>query len=115
VRAALRRKLVAGAAGNPSVRFGDVEVDSSARTVRKAGQTVHLTPIQYWLPALLVSSAGRVPTRYPICREVWGPSHEQSTHCARIYMAHPRQKLENDLAQRKHILTEIGVGYRLMV
>ena len=115
VRAALRRKIVAGAAGKPSVRFGDVEVDLSARTVRKAGETVHLTPIEYRLLALLVSSAGRVLTHRQICREVWGPSHEQSTHYARIYMAHLRQKLENDPAQPKHILTEIGVGYRLMV
>ena len=115
VRAALRRKILAGTTGKPSIRLGDVEVDLSARIVRKAGQPVHLTPIEYRLLALLISSAGRVLTHRQICRDVWGPSHEHSTHYARIYMGHLRQKLEDDPAQPEHIITETGVGYRLVV
>jgi two-component system KDP operon response regulator KdpE len=115
VRAAQRRRVLAGATGKPSVRFGDVEVDLTARIVRKDGQTVHLTPIEYRLLALLVASAGRVLTHRQICRDVWGPAHEQSGHYARIYMGHLRQKLEDDPAQPKYILTETGVGYRLSI
>jgi len=114
VRAALRRRLAAGA-GKPSVRIGDVEVDLTARTVRKRGEAIHLTPIEYRLLTLLISSAGRVLTHRHICREVWGPSHEQSAHYSRIYMAHLRRKLEDDPARPKHILTETGVGYRLSI
>jgi two-component system KDP operon response regulator KdpE len=111
-RAALRRRLTAGG-GKPRVRFGDVEVDLAARIVRKRGETVHLTPIEYRLLALLIASAGRVLTHRHICREVWGPAHEQSAHYARIYMGHLRQKLEDDPARPRHIVTETGVGYRL--
>jgi len=114
VRAALRRRLAAGA-GKPSVRIGDVEVDLTTRTVRKRGEAIHLTPIEYRLLTLLISSAGRVLTHRHICREVWGPSHEQSAHYSRIYMAHLRRKLEDDPARPKHILTETGVGYRLSI
>jgi len=114
VRAALRRRLAAGG-GKPSVLIGDVEVDLTARTVRKRGEAVHLTPIEYRLLTLLIASAGRVLTHRHICREVWGPSHEQSAHYSRIYMAHLRRKLEDDPARPKHILTETGVGYRLSI
>jgi two-component system KDP operon response regulator KdpE len=112
VRAALRRRLAAGGS-KPSVRFGDIEVDLTARLVRKRGEAVHLTPIEYRLLTLLIASPGRVLTHRHICREVWGPSHEQSTHYSRIYMAHLRRKLEDDPARPKHIVTETGVGYRL--
>jgi two-component system KDP operon response regulator KdpE len=46
---------------------------------------------------------------------VWGPGHAQSTHYLRVYMGNLRQKLEDDSAQPRHILTETGVGYRLLV
>jgi two-component system KDP operon response regulator KdpE len=115
VRAAQRRRVLAGSTGKPSVRFGDVEVDLVARTVRKHAEAVHLTPIEYRLLALLIASAGKVLTHRQICRDVWGPAHEQSAHYARIYMGHLRQKLEDDPAQPKYILTETGVGYRLSI
>jgi two-component system KDP operon response regulator KdpE len=114
VRAAQRRRLAAGT-GKPSVRFGDVEVDLAARIVRKQGEAVHLTPIEYRLLALLIASSGRVLTHRHICREVWGPAHEESAHYARIYMGHLRQKLEDDPARPKYIVTETGVGYRLSI
>jgi two-component system KDP operon response regulator KdpE len=49
-----------------------------------------------------------------LLRDVWGPSHVESHHYLRIYMAHLRQKLERDPAQPEHIVTETGVGYRLV-
>jgi two-component system KDP operon response regulator KdpE len=115
VRAAQRRRIVEATGGSASVRFGDVEVDLTARTVRRRGEAVHLTPTEYRLMTLLIASAGKVLTHRQICRDVWGPSHEQSTHYARIYMGHLRQKLEDDPAQPKYIVTETGVGYRLSV
>ena len=86
-----------------------------ARLVRRAGVEVHLTPIEYRLLTVLISNAGRVMTHRQLLREVWGPSHAQQSHYLRIYMGHLRQKLEADPAQPRHLLTEIAVGYRLMV
>jgi two-component system KDP operon response regulator KdpE len=113
-RANLRR-VRAGRASTDSVfRFGDVEVDLSARVVRKAAAEVHLTPIEYRLLGVLIANAGRVLTHRHLLREVWGPSHSESTHYVRVYMGNLRQKLEDDPAQPKHIVTETGVGYRLL-
>ena len=122
VRANLRRPRAAAGEGSsnatkadPVFRFGEVELDRVARLVRRAGVEVHLTPIEYRLLTVLISNAGRVMTHRQLLREVWGPSHAQQSHYLRIYMGHLRQKLEADPAQPRHLLTEIAVGYRLMV
>ena len=114
-RANLRRAH-AGQPGAASVfRFGEVEVDLAARVVRRCGAEVHLTPIEYRLLGVLIANAGRVLTHPHLLREVWGPTHSQSTHYLRVYMGNLRQKLELDSAQPRHIVTETGVGYRLLV
>ncbi len=124
VRANLRRpRAAAGDAssreglekGEPLFRFGEIEVDRSARLVRRAGQEVHLTPTEYRLLGVLVANAGRVLTHRQLLREVWGPSHADQSHYLRIYMGHLRQKLEVDPTQPRHLLTETAVGYRLVV
>jgi two-component system, OmpR family, KDP operon response regulator KdpE len=114
IRAHLRRRNQGGAADTPSVRFGEIEVDLAMRRVTRNGEAVHLTPIEYRLLATLVRHAGRVLTHRQLLRDVWGPSHVESNHYLRIYMGHLRQKLERDAAQPEHIVTETGVGYRLV-
>jgi two-component system, OmpR family, KDP operon response regulator KdpE len=113
VRATLRRQRQPGADAGGVFRFGDVQVDLKARLVTKAGQAVHLTPIEYRLLGVLVANAGRVVTSPQLLREVWGPSHSESGHYLRIYMGHLRQKLEDDPTQPRYLLTETAVGYRL--
>jgi len=113
-RANLRRVRAGRAATDAVFRFGDVEVDLAARIVRRGGAEVHLTPIEYRLLGVLIANAGRVLTHPFLLREVWGPSHSESTHYLRVYMGNLRQKLEVDSAQPVHLLTETGVGYRLM-
>ena len=118
VRASLRRQN-ANARGNQGAstdifEFGDVKVDLSARVVTKASAEIHLTPIEYRLLGVLIINVGRVLTQRLLLREVWGPSHSESSHYLRVYMGHLRQKLEDDPAQPKHILTETAVGYRLV-
>jgi len=119
VRANLRRPRVATAEGvsdpDPVFRFGAVEVDRTARLVRRNGSEVHLTPIEYRLLCVLVANAGRVLIHRQLLREVWGPAHTQQSHYLRIHMGHLRQKLEADPAQPVHLLTETAVGYRLLV
>ena len=116
VRATSRRRLEAGA--NPGVsavfEFGDVKIDLSLRTAHKGGAAIHLTPIEYRLLSLLIANAGKVLTHRQILRDVWGPAHSEDGHYVRVYMGHLRQKLEDDPAQPRHILTETAVGYRLV-
>ena len=115
VRANLRRpRALAEEAAEGLFRFGEVDVDTRARVVRRDGAEVHLTPIEYRLLSVLVANAGRVLTQRQLLREVWGPSHAEQSHYLRIYMGHLRQKLEADPAQPRHLLTETGVGYRLV-
>jgi two-component system KDP operon response regulator KdpE len=114
VRALLRRATRAGAGDSPLFRFGGVEVDLAARTVTREGAAVHLTPIEYRLLACLIANAGRVLTHRQLVKEVWGPAYADQTHYARIFMQHLRQKLEADAARPRHLVTEIGVGYRLV-
>ena len=119
VRANLRRPRTSAADGSDDeadtvFRFGEVEVDRLARVVRRSGEEVHLTPIEYRLLSVLIANVGRVLTHRQLLREVWGPSHAEQSHYLRIYMGHLRQKLEVDATQPRHLLTETAVGYRLM-
>jgi two-component system KDP operon response regulator KdpE len=113
-RASLRRMRVGQPATDAVFRFGAVEVDMAARIVKKGGTEVHLTPIEYRLLCVLAANAGRVLTHPYLLREVWGPSHSESTPYLRVYMGNLRQKLEDDSARPRHIVTETGVGYRLL-
>jgi two-component system, OmpR family, KDP operon response regulator KdpE len=115
VRATVRRRAQPAGSEKPAITFGDIEVDLVARTVKRGGELVHLTPIEYRLLALLIGNAGRVLTHRQILRDVWGPSHVESPHYVRVYMGHLREKLEDDPAQPKHLITETAVGYRLVV
>jgi two-component system KDP operon response regulator KdpE len=115
VRATVRRRAQPAGSEKPAIAFGDIEVDLVARTLKKRGELVHLTPIEYRLLALLIANAGRVQTHRQILRDVWGPSHVESPHYVRVYMGHLREKLEDDPAQPKHLITETAVGYRLVV
>jgi len=115
VRANMRRQQTLREGGeSSSVTIGDVEIDLAARVVTKAGAVVHLTPIEFRLLGVLVANAGRVLTHRHLLREVWGPSHVEDNHYLRVFMANLRHKLESDPAQPKMLLTETGVGYRLV-
>jgi two-component system KDP operon response regulator KdpE len=112
LRAALRHVQAQGM--EALFRSGDVEVDLAARAVRKRGQEVRLTPIEYSLLRLLVTHAGKVLTHRQLLTGVWGPSAVGQTHYLRVHIAHLRSKLESDCSQPHLIRTEPGVGYRLM-
>jgi two-component system KDP operon response regulator KdpE len=115
VRAALRRSARNDESGESTVSFGGVEVELANRVTRRNGIDVHLTPIEFRLLAYLCTHSGKVLTHRQLLKEVWGPSHVEQTHYPRIFMQHLRQKLEDDPAQPKFLLTEIGVGYRLVL
>ncbi|WP_437612331.1 response regulator [Sorangium sp. So ce834] len=91
----------------------DVEVDLARRVVLRAGEEVHLTPIEYKLLTTLIRHAGKVLTHRQLLGEVWGPAYAGQTHYLRVYMAQLRHKLERDPARPQILITEPGVGYRL--
>ena len=82
--------------------------------MQRQGQPVHLTPIEYRLLTYLAANAGRVLTQRQLLAEVWGPNHTEHAHYLRVYMTNLRRKLEADPAQPRYLLTESGVGYRLV-
>ena len=95
-------------------RTGDLEVDLSARLVRKKGQEVKLTPTEYSLLRLLVIHAGKVLTHRQLLAEVWGPNAVEQTQYLRVHIAHLREKLEDDPARPQFLITEPAVGYRMV-
>jgi two-component system KDP operon response regulator KdpE len=115
IRVALRNAIQRD---NPSpvTRYnqGRLMVDLGRRMVTVEGQTIHLTPIQYRLLVTLIKNSGKVMTHRQLMKEVWGPSHSESAHYLRIYISQLRHKLEADPAKPSLLLTESGVGYRLI-
>ena len=73
-----------------------------------------MTPTEYALLRLLVVHAGKVLTHRQLLTEVWGPNAVEQTHYLRVHIAHLREKLEESVAQPKWIITEPGIGYRML-
>ncbi|NJO17291.1 MAG: two-component system response regulator KdpE [Thioploca sp.] len=115
IRAHLRRQQAAVTLTEPEIHFGEIKVDLALRSVTRHGQVVHLTPIEYRLLLVLIRYAGKVLTHRQLLTAVWGPNYSDRSHYLRIYMGHLRQKLEQNPAQPCHLLTETGVGYRLIL
>ncbi len=112
VRALLRRHSRSGELASSTMEFSNVTIDFSRRLVTRAGQTVHLTPIEYRLLSTLLSHPGKVMIQRNLLREIWGPSYVESSHYLRVYVGHLRHKLEENPTQPRHFLTETGIGYR---
>ncbi len=104
-----------GAVEEPVFTTGDIKVDLAKRTVHLKGEEVHCTPIEYQILTMLVKNADRVVTQQVLLREIWGPGHAKQGHYLRVYVGTLRQKLEEQAARPKYLITEPGVGYRLRV
>jgi two-component system KDP operon response regulator KdpE len=114
VRVALRHAARAAGSGATVLRLGGAEVDLERRRVARGGREVHLTAQEFRLLACLAQHLGLVVTHRQLLKEVWGPSHVEHTHYLRIYMKQLRDKLEEDPIRPRYLLTETGVGYRLL-
>jgi two-component system KDP operon response regulator KdpE len=115
VRAALRRNAQSSRQSHV-VRIGRITVDLAAREARDGdGNGLHLTPLEFRLLACLIRGHGLVVTRDQILQEVWGPDRIDDTRGLRAYVRALRQKLEPDPGQPRYLLTEPGLGYRLLV
>ncbi len=113
VRVALRHR--ASTAEARAVQVGELSIDFDRRLVESGGETVRLTPIEYDLLRVLAQNLGRVVTHGQLLRQVWGEAtNEFDSHYVRIYVGHLRKKIETDPARPRLIVTEPGVGYRLV-
>ncbi|MFB8146173.1 response regulator [Microbacterium sp. NPDC056003] len=99
----------------PVVSFGDVRVDLSARAVTRGGALVHLTPTEWQILEVLVRHPGALVTRRALLKEIWGTEQVTDTGYLRLYLSQLRKKLEADPARPRHLLTEQGMGYRLVI
>src|SRR5437868_2102140 len=90
-------------------------VDLALRIATRDGEDVRLTPIEFRLLATLAKHLEMVVTHRQLLAEVWGPTHAADTHYLRIYMKQLRDKLETDPVRPRHLRTETGIGYRLVL
>jgi two-component system KDP operon response regulator KdpE len=110
---AMRRQLRT-ARGEPVVKFGPLSIDFTARAVFINDKRLTLTPKEYRLLQILAQHSGNVVTHQFLLREVWGNEHIDDTHYLRIFVRKLRRKIEADPTQPRILLTELGVGYRLV-
>jgi two-component system KDP operon response regulator KdpE len=117
IRVAMRHAArTAAGDGEEATPFvvGDLKVDLAARRVFVGEKEIHLTPLEYRLLGILVQHAGKVLTHRFLLEEVWGPPYVEEMHYLRVYMANLRRKVESDPTRPRYLLTEQGVGYRLV-
>jgi len=112
LRALSRR--TGGVAESPVVTFGDVTIDLAAKAVTRADTGVHLTPTEWQMLEFLARSPGALVTRQTLLREIWSSDQVSDSGYLRLYMSQLRKKLETDPGNPRHLLTESGMGYRLV-
>jgi two-component system, OmpR family, KDP operon response regulator KdpE len=111
LRAALRRTAPSP---EPVLEIGELRLDLERRRVTVNGNPVSLTRIEYDLLRLLAQNEGKLLTHPTILREVWGPAYGRESNYLHVYVSHLRRKIEPDPARPRYVLTEPGVGYRLV-
>ena len=112
IRAGLRHRLQQQGAER-TFSSGDLSVDLVRRLVRRGGEDVKLSPKEYDILEQLVIHAGKVLTHRHLLREVWRDETVDPQYL-RVYVRQLRQKVEDDPSTPRHVLTEPGVGYRLV-
>ncbi|MEN6313160.1 MAG: response regulator transcription factor [Clostridiaceae bacterium] len=104
--------------GDGKITTGELEIDYGKRLVSITGEEIHLTPIEYKIIVLLSRYIGKVLTYDFIIKEIWGPftsvTYSSEIQALRVNMANIRRKLEINPAEPRYIITEVGVGYRMV-
>jgi two-component system KDP operon response regulator KdpE len=117
IRAAVRRVDRLGKPtdeNEPKINFGTFEIDLAARVIYKNNEEIRLTRTEYDLLRTLAINSGKVMTHEQLLQAVWGPEYHEETEYLRTFVKQIRRKLENDPTRPKQILTQPGVGYRLV-
>jgi two-component system KDP operon response regulator KdpE len=113
IRSALRSSTAEE--NNPLIEHNCLQIDLSARTVKKNNEIIKLTATEYSLLSLLAKNEGKVLTHQYLLRLVWGPGYINQSQYLRVFIAQLRKKIEDDPNRPAFILTESGVGYRFIV
>lgn len=113
LRALSRRSQ--GGGGESTVAFGDVVIDLASKTVTRSGARVHLTPTEWQMLEHLARHPGALITRQELLGQIWGSDQISDSGYLRLYMSQLRKKLEPSPAEPVHLLTEAGMGYRLVL
>lgn len=95
-------------------QVGELSIDLEKRLVYLDKKELHVTPMEYSLLSLLFKNMGKVLTTNTIIREIWGVGYGTDTQALRALMAGLRRKIEKNPGKPRYIMTEIGVGYRLV-
>lgn len=114
IRAALRHAVKPRSGAEPVFRTGELEVDLEHRRVKVGGSEVHLSPTEYALLKAFISHPDKILTDRMLLQQVWGPEYGSESHYLHVYVARLRRKLELDPQNPRYLVTDPGVGYRLM-
>ncbi len=114
VRVALRHTARPKSGAEAVFRNGDLEVDIEQRRVRVHGADVHLTRTEFNLLRAFIQSPDKLLTDRMLLQQVWGPEYQLQAHYLHVYMSRLRAKIEDDPERPRHLITEPGVGYRLV-
>lgn len=115
LRVALRHAGQSMQDGRHLLRLGEVAIDLVRQTVVRGEEPIPLTATQWRVLAILAKNANRVVSARHLLREVWGPHQDEHANYLRVYVHQLRRRIEADAAHPRHLLTETGVGYRLLV
>jgi two-component system KDP operon response regulator KdpE len=116
IHVALRHVALRAGSVGPAARFqtGGLAIDFERRRVSMDGSEIHLTPTEYEVLKYLAINSGKVITHRTLLRAVWGPHYEDETHYLRVFIGQLRHKIEPDPARPRYLVTDPGVGYRLI-
>lgn len=112
LRVALRHAVTTE--NSPVFICGELMIDLVARNVTRGDKEIKLTPTEYEILKVLAQNVGKVLTHKQLLKAVWGTAYNEDTHYIRVYIGQLRRKVEENPSQPKFIITESGVGYRLM-
>ncbi|HLZ71929.1 MAG TPA: response regulator transcription factor [Dehalococcoidia bacterium] len=115
IRVAQRRAHALSGGDEPVYRSGELVLDLGRRSLSRGGSEIHLTPIEYEVLKYLAVHAGRVVTHHMLLHAVWGPEYNGDTQVLRYTITQLRKKLGDSAAQPRHLVTETGIGYRLLL
>lgn len=111
---ALMRRISQTSVNQDVFETGELKVDLSKRQVFVSQKEIKITPTEYHILFILIQHAGLVVTYKHLLKNVWGMQHLDNQHYLRIYMRRLRHKIEKNPTQPRYLLTETGVGYRLL-
>ena len=112
IRSGIRRNQ--GQASDIIVEIGELQIDFSARSIKKNGEYIKLTSTEFKLLSVLAKNEGCVLTHQYLLKEIWGLSYQNESQYLRVFIGTLRKKIENNPNQPKHIITETGIGYRFI-